>query len=234
MPVSHSSLADLIASGRLAWSVFESLPSTSVVVFDHDLTIVAAAGKPLTASGFDPSTITGRDIRDVLPAPMFDRYAPRYESALRGETTSIEVVSADERFVFVTEFSPLRDDDGAVLGGIAVSRDVTAERRAQAELAAREEHYRYLTEDAFDVIARIAPDGTILYISPACRRLLGYEPEELVGRSAYELFHPQDLPDTDEARTAIAASTDTLSGRHRMRRPDGSTVLVECVAHHRT
>ena len=230
MRISNSSLSELIASGRLAWSVLASLPNTSVVVFDRDLTLVAAAGGPLTASGFDPAEIVGRDVRDVLPAATYAQYAPHYAAALAGETTSIELVSSNERFVFATDFSPLRDEDGTVLGGLAVSRDVTAERRAQAELAEREELYRYLTEDASDVISRIAPDGTILYISPACRRLFGYEPDELVGRSSFELFEPHDLPDPDEAHATMTGSDGTLSGRFMMRRSDGGTVLVESVA----
>jgi len=230
VPLSNSSLSDLIDSGRLAWSVLQSLPDAAIIAFDRELVVVAAAGQPLSAHGFDPAQITGRSLRDVLPAPAFDRLLPYYRLALAGEISTHEAASQDQRGVFTTSFSPIHDGDGNVVGGIAVARDVTAEREAQAERAAREEHYRYLTEDASDVISRLAPDGTILYISPACKRLFGYEPGELIGRSGYELFVPEDRPDQDEADAVISESTEDLTSRYRVRCKDGSSVLVESIA----
>jgi PAS domain S-box-containing protein len=43
------------------------------------------------------------------------------------------------------------------------------------------------------MISQHTPEGIYLYASPACRTLLGYAPEELIGHSAYEFFHPDDL-----------------------------------------
>jgi PAS domain S-box-containing protein len=67
--------------------------------------------------------------------------------------------------------------------------------RGQAGNAPRksEELYRLLAENSTEVISRHTPEGVYTYVSSACRSLLGYEPEELVGRSAHELFHPEDL-----------------------------------------
>lgn len=57
------------------------------------------------------------------------------------------------------------------------------------------DHYQWLAESTTDLISRHARDGTFLYASRAARSLLGYEPEELIGVSAYDLFHPSDLAD---------------------------------------
>ncbi|QKD82533.1 PAS domain S-box protein [Thermoleptolyngbya sichuanensis A183] len=66
--------------------------------------------------------------------------------------------------------------------------------RAQAAEALRqsESRYRLLAEHATDLISVHAPDGTYRYASPACQALLGYRPEDLVGRSLADLLHPQD------------------------------------------
>ena len=37
-------------------------------------------------------------------------------------------------------------------------------------------------------------DGTIEFASPSCMPILGYAPEELVGRNCMDLVHPQDAP----------------------------------------
>jgi diguanylate cyclase (GGDEF)-like protein/PAS domain S-box-containing protein len=57
-----------------------------------------------------------------------------------------------------------------------------------------EAYFRSLVENARDVIHVINADGTTRYITPSVRRLLGWDPEELVGRSALDLVHPDDLP----------------------------------------
>lgn len=64
-----------------------------------------------------------------------------------------------------------------------------------AALEEEKRHYQWLAESTTDLISRHARDGTFLYASQAARELLGYEPDELIGVSAYQLFHPADLND---------------------------------------
>jgi PAS domain S-box-containing protein len=71
-------------------------------------------------------------------------------------------------------------------------RDITDERRAQAALAENEARYRLLADNASDMIATFAPTGEIRFISPACRTVLGVEPEDLIGHRAVDLTHPDD------------------------------------------
>jgi PAS domain S-box-containing protein len=56
-----------------------------------------------------------------------------------------------------------------------------------------EERFRLLAEKTSDLVCLHEPDGRYLYISPSWRRLLGYEPEDLLGTDPYDLFHPEDL-----------------------------------------
>jgi two-component system, cell cycle sensor histidine kinase and response regulator CckA len=68
----------------------------------------------------------------------------------------------------------------------------------QAELAHREQHFRALIEHAHDMVVLLAPDGVILYQSPATQRVLGYSPAELIGSNVLELVHPVDRPRAQE------------------------------------
>lgn len=55
------------------------------------------------------------------------------------------------------------------------------------------QHFKWLAENTADLISRHDQNGVFLYASQAASDLLGYEPEELIGVSAYDLFHPDDL-----------------------------------------
>src|SRR5690606_30474046 len=94
--------------------------------------------------------------------------------------------------------------------------------------------YRVLAEHATDLISRHTPAGVYLYASPACRTLLGYEPEELVGRCVYELYHPEDLAAMRESHASIGEPLRVGNASYRIRRQDGQYIwfetLAKCVA----
>ena len=90
-----------------------------------------------------------------------------------------------------------------------------------------EELYRLLAENSTDMISKHSPEGVYTYASPACRSLLGYEPEELVGRSAYEFFHPDDLEAIRQTHSAILQRPDVYTVSYRIRRKDGSYTRFE-------
>jgi diguanylate cyclase (GGDEF)-like protein/PAS domain S-box-containing protein len=108
------------------------------------------------------------------------------------------------------------------LGMIAVRR---AERdRAELARLEAERRSRVLAETSTDLICVLERDGSVRYASPACRDLLGLEPEQLLGRAFTDLVHEEDaagvaalLGQREEAPVSIT---------HRMRRAAGS-VWVE-------
>ena len=77
-----------------------------------------------------------------------------------------------------------------------------------------------------DMISAHAPDGTYRFVSAAARELLGYEPEELVGRWAYDLFHPDDVPRVRSAHRAVLDGAPATVV-YRLRRKAGDYTWVE-------
>ena len=85
----------------------------------------------------------------------------------------------------------LREGD-VITGVVTTFVDVTEQRKMVAALAESERRFRLLAENAGDLITSIDPRGVRTYVSPSCRALLGYEPGELIGKTAVDIVHPDD------------------------------------------
>jgi PAS domain S-box-containing protein len=90
---------------------------------------------------------------------------------------------------------------------------------------------RRLIEHSTDMLSRHAPDGTCLYTSPACRDLLGYEPEELIGRSGFGFIHPEDVTDVTRSHDLVMTGSRLHTVLCRVRHKQGRDVWMESTVH---
>jgi PAS domain S-box-containing protein len=126
---------------------------------------------------------------------------------------------------------PMYDQRGQLIHFVGVQTDITDKMRSAEILRESEERYRLLAEHASDLISRHSQDGTYLYASPACRVLLGYEPEELIGHTVEQWVHPEDLPTVQQAYHLLKMTPGTKTFSYRMRRGNGTWVWIETTCH---
>jgi PAS domain S-box-containing protein len=105
----------------------------------------------------------------------------------------------------------------------AFIHDISERRRAQQEVRRKEEYFRALIEKASDLITILDLEGMFIYESPAVYELFGYQGEELRGRSAFELIHPDDVGAVLATFGQILSAPGTTAGvDFRFRHSDGS------------
>jgi two-component system sporulation sensor kinase A len=122
-------------------------------------------------------------------------------------------------------------DDPTVQGIIFNYRDITERYVAEEAVKASEERFRNLIENSNDVISLVNAQGTNLYISPSIRKVMGYDPDEKMGRNFFEIVHPDDLSwinneYEDFLRQKNSARMIQLRAKHQ----DGSWRTVEVTA----
>jgi PAS domain S-box-containing protein len=123
---------------------------------------------------------------------------------------------------------PIYDEAGNVIAIEGIVRDITERKLAEEALRESEARFRLLAEKTSDLVCLHEPDGRYLYISPSCRRLLGYEPEELLGTDPYDLFHPEDLKRIrSEAHEKALDGQGAVSVTYRIRRGSGEYTWFE-------
>ncbi|MCX6432592.1 MAG: diguanylate cyclase [Actinobacteria bacterium] len=105
--------------------------------------------------------------------------------------------------------------------GLSVTwRDVTDRHDYVSALADSQARYRILAENASDIVAHLR-GATIVWVSPAVTRILGWEPDELVGLLATDIIHPDEVQDLVE-QMSTRLETEQSRMRFRLRAKNGA------------
>ncbi len=109
-------------------------------------------------------------------------------------------------------------------------QDITEKTKAKKDLEISENQYRLLAENATDMISRLDDNAKFTYMSPASESFLGYLPEEMIGKSAFEFIHEDDLHFINYAYEQLISNQESIIIIYRKRRKDGVYIWIESKA----
>ncbi|HXB06790.1 MAG TPA: response regulator [Puia sp.] len=115
-----------------------------------------------------------------------------------------------------------------------IAQDITSQKEAENALLNSEQKFRLLAENSEDIISVHAIDGTIWYLSPSVTTVLGYEVDDIIGRSFEQYVHPDDrhkfLPaDQVPQFTGKDLAESIIIVRYRILRKDGVYIWLESI-----
>jgi len=118
----------------------------------------------------------------------------------------------------------------SILRAIQEATERRQRRHAQTELLRREKYFRALTENTLDILTILNSEGLYLYNSPSLKRVLGYDPQELAGKRAFSMIHPDDVKVAEAAFIeAVQCPERTVRVDFRFLHKDGSWRYLEAV-----
>ncbi|EJN12365.1 PAS domain S-box [Bradyrhizobium sp. YR681] len=119
----------------------------------------------------------------------------RFETVrLRRDGTPVEISLS---------LSPIRGPSGEIIGVSGSARSLTEARRAERTLQQQLEERRQLFDTSQDLIMIMDSRGHIVQVSPSCETILGYRPDEMIGRSGVDFIHPAHLDLSREEMRAL-------------------------------
>lgn len=175
---------------------------------------------PALEDGLSPFVPADQDrVRRVIRQSMETRSPWLFEADLMkpsGETARVRSVG---------EF--LLTPEGDVDTVFGVIKDITEDHRLLEKVREKETLYRLLADNSSDLIARYGRDSVFTYLSPSVEAILGYRPEELVGRTTAALIHPDDLEQVYETWRVGLESGQPFSVQYRAIHRNGSIRWME-------
>ncbi|MCA6115710.1 PAS domain S-box protein [Bradyrhizobium sp. WSM 1738] len=180
--------------------------------------------------GYTAAEAAGKNISLLVPV---DRLPEVHDTLRRiGCGESIEHnetvrLRQDGRRVEVSlSISPIKSPSGAIIGISKVARDITEANKTQQVLRQQTEELRRIFETSQDLIMVMDSRGFLVQISPSCETILGYRPEEMIGRSGVDFIHPDHLETSREEMRAARRGQHPKISDTRCIHKDGREVWL--------
>ncbi len=122
--------------------------------------------------------------------------------------------------------SPIRSASGEIIGASKSARDITESKRTEKALNQEIEERRRIFDTSHDLILVTDTAGNFIQVSPSVTSILGYEPADMVGHSAVEFIHPDDLDNTRNEMRAARRGQNKRNFETRYIGKDGKTVAL--------
>ena len=216
-------------------NIFEMAPDGAVLVDDKGH-IVRLNRQVENLFCYSREELLGQPLEILLPEDSRERHVQlrreyQREPRLRPMSISMELKARRKDgsgFPVEVMLSPLQTTQGTLV--IAMVRDISSRIQAAEKIQRSEQHFRSLIENAQDIITILEADGTIRYESPSIEHVVGYKPDELIGKNAFDFIHPDDLPKVIEI-FAEGSSTPGYTNALTLRfcHKDGSWRVLEAI-----
>ncbi len=185
-------------------------------------------------TGYSPEEIIGRPIFEFVPEAALPPFRKIFSETVLTKKThlgpdkgfDLPIHCKDGHVIIVDVHAIIRNDnDGCFLGFRGISSNVTETRKAEEALRESEEKYRRIVETANEGILVLDTVYTMAHVNRKMTDILGYSPEELIGRNITMIIFPEDILDHDiQMLQRKEGLRETYE--HRYRCKDGSECWV--------
>jgi PAS domain S-box-containing protein len=185
----------------------------------------------------DPDKITMEDFLHTYIVPEdFNLVAEEFAKSIQQKENTGYETSFSCRIITKQGWMRYLSVKGKVVAEqmeFGIAQDITFQKEAENALLNSEQKFRLLAENSEDIISVHAIDGTIWYLSPSVITVLGYEVDDVVGRSIEQLVHPDDRHKFKRAdRLSVLtdkAPEESIIVRYRILHKSGHYVWLETI-----
>jgi two-component system, chemotaxis family, CheB/CheR fusion protein len=212
---------------RLWLSAVVASSMDAIISFSMDQTILSWNAGAQRIFGYTAAEAIGKPIALLLPEhdSQHEQVFSRLRKAEPVHNLEAMRLRKDGNQIQVAlSVSPIKDTHGKVIGGTAIARDITEQKRAAEALRSSEERLRLVVENATEyAIFSTDLERRVTIWNSGAQRLLGYAESEVIGQSVDVIFTAEDrAAGAPEQEMKTAAAEGRASDERMHRRKDGS------------
>ena len=176
-----------------------------IIAFDREFRYTTWNRAMERISGVKREEVLGKNAFDLFPCLKETAEDQYYVDALAGRSVVAEnrpyiISQSGHTGFFDGYYSPRHDVNGAVVGGVAIIRDVTERKLTQASVLDDHQRLAFHVENTPLAVIEWDHEFKVLRWSPAAQKLFGWKAEEVLGKrfSEWEFVVPDDLEVVNE------------------------------------
>ncbi|QNF34082.1 PAS domain S-box protein [Adhaeribacter swui] len=185
--------------------------------------------------GYNRADVIGKKLQDIIIPP----------GLLNGNTSDLSCLflTGDSRIIgrrveltairangeeFPVEISIAASGTPTTPIFTSIIQDISERKAAECALRRSEKQFRLITENMTDLVCLHEPDGRLIYVSPSVQDILGFAPDELIGKSPYSIIHPKDKSKLISIVVDVLAGNQNIKNlEYRLKRKDGVYIWVD-------
>ncbi len=194
---------------------------------DAGLRITAVDGNGLSALGLAADDIVGVPLHEYLGGFLQNEIIlTAHERVLNGESLCFESRLGDHRVEI--NLAPRLESNGSVIGIFGMAKLIRQDS-PEGKVEIHEGHtFRALLEKSADIVALVNQECVVTFLSQPIERVLGYPPEEFIGKSGFAHIHPEDEPRAREMFLDVISTPERVrTAEYRARAKDKSWKQLE-------
>ncbi len=200
-------------------------------VVDAEEVFIYANAAACEIFGLSPEQLIGKSLLSFIDPITSDEIKHQTDLRKEGQKSMYELeilrLDGERRWIVVTA-TPQYDGAGKFISAFGIFRDITQRKLAEIKVRESEKRLREIVDMTNDWIWEISPTWKYLYVSPKVFEILGYQPEELIGKSPFEFMVMEDVAiSMVEVRTLVHQYKPLNAIENRARHKNGQLVYLE-------
>ncbi len=221
---------DLYAARERLYSAAVESSNDAIVTTSLDGTITGWNPAAERLFGYSAEEIMGKAVHLVAPPDRVTEVEDILQRVSHGERienyeTTRRRKNGDPVQVLLS-ISPIKFSSGEIIGASRIVRDLTDSHKTEQALRQQIEERRRIFETSQDLILITDSTGVMVQVSPSAATILGYSPEEMIGRNAIEFLHPDDVESARREMRAARTKQHMRDAVGRFIHKDGRTVWL--------
>ncbi len=182
----------------------------------------------------------GYSYNEVIGQKMINFISPEYQSQVQEKikqrlekgvqnTFNTGLTLKDGRQIIIRVKAYPIFENGIVIGGMCLAEDMTKKMQQEEAIQKSEEQLRQITDNIIDMVCKTDIRARIEYLTPSVLKILGYQPEEMLGSRLYDNIHPGDKEKVLAIINDCISAKESSDIEHRYRHRDGHYIWMESI-----